>query len=379
MLRLASWVVVVVAGLFAGSVCRAEDGELLPVEEGYTESSEGVRVIQGTSPTNSGVPPIGVFTSSELELAPTPTAEQTTLPPVIDGGRMTSQRTRRLGYVRSGDGFGTDYPVYLSSSPLQNANAQRAALIQSLQELQDAYCRNAQLDEAIAVRDMIRQLQTQAVAAGSLSEPVAVTPPGAVESPYAYDLRGQNGKTFYRRLTGSVDGYVWGGENNVYTDDSILATAAVHAGVLKAGETAMVRFTILAGKDSYVGSEKNGVTTRPYQSFGGSVCIDGAAPEINSVYDMRGQDKPPFAVYVVGSLSGTVYGTGSYTDDSSIGTAAVHAGLLKDGEAGFVMVTLEGGKESYEASTQNGVTTYSYGSWGGGFRLSAYAPPDDRK
>ncbi len=372
MSRLASWVVVVVAGLFAGSVYSAEDRVLLPIEEGYTESSDGVRAVQGTPPPSFGVPTIEGYNTSELNL---PAAEQTTLPPGFEG----SQKTSRLVFGRSGDGFETDYPVYLSSSPLQNANAQRAALIQSLQALQDAYCRNAQLDEAIAVRDMIRQLQAQATAAGSLPEPVAITPPGAVESPYAYDLRGQNGKTFYRRLTGSVDGYVWGGENNIYTDDSILATAAVHAGVLKAGETAMVRFTILAGKDSYVGSEKNGVTTRPYQSFGGSVCIEGAAQEINSVYHMRGQDKPPFAVYVVGNQTGTVYGTGSYTDDSSIDAAAVHAGLLKNGEAGFVMVTLEGGKSSYEASTQNGVTTSSYGSWSGGFRLSAYGALDISK
>ena len=371
MSRLVCWAVVA-AGLFAGALCRAEDGELLLIGEGQTESFE-VRPIQGTPP-GPGVPTTpGRLTSGELAL---PAAEQTTLPPVIDGGRMTSRFIRS---ERSAYSFSTDYPVYLSSSPLQNANAQRAALIQSLQALQDAYCRNAQLDEAVAVRDMIRQLQAQAVAAGSLPEPVVTPLPGAVESPYAYDLRGQNGKTFYRRVTGSVDGDVWGGENNVYTDDSNLATAAVHAGVLKAGETAMVRLTILAGKDSYIGSTKNGVTTRPYQSFGGSVCIDGAGQELDSVYEMRGQDKPPFAVYVVGSLNGTVYGTGSYTDDSSIGTAAVHAGLLKDGEAGFVMVTLEGGKPSYEASTQNGVTTYSYGSWGGGFRLSAYGAPDDRK
>ncbi len=372
MSRLASWVVVVVAGLFASSVCRAEDGELFLIVEGVTESFE-VQPIQGTPPA-PGVPILPAFTSGELELAPTPGSGPATVAPANDGGRMTSRRIRS---ERSAFAFDTEYPVYTSGSPLQNANAQRAALIQSLQALQDAYCRNAQLDEALAVRQMIRHLQAQATTAGSLPEPVVTPSPGAVESPYAYDLRGQNGKTFYRKVTGSVDGYVWGGENNIYTDDSILATAAVHAGVLKAGETAMVRFTIVAGKDSYVGSTKNGVTTRPYQSFGGSVRIEGAAPEINSVYDMRGQDKPPFAVYVVGSASGTVYGTGSYTDDSSIGTAAVHAGLLKDGEAGFVMVTLEGGKDSYEASTQNGVTTYSYGSWSGGFRLSAFVPASD--
>ncbi len=372
MLRLASWVVLVVAGLFAGSVCRAEDGELLPIGEGYTETFDGVLPIQGTL-LGSGVPttPARLTTG---ELAPTPGSEPELTIRVIDGGRMTSGRLRT---ERSAYGTDPVYSVYGSSSPLQNANAQRQQLIQSLQALQDAYCRNAQLDEACAVREMIRQIKNQAEAAGSLPEPVVTPPPGAVESPYAYDLRGQNGKTFYRKVTGSVDGYVWGGENNVYTDDSILATAAVHAGVLKAGETAMVRFTILAGKDSYDGSTRNGVTTRPYQSFGGSVCIEGAAQEINSVYDMRGQDKPPFAVYVVGSQTGTVYGTGSYTDDSSIGTAAVHAGLLKDGEAGFVMVTLEGGKPSYDASTQNGVTTWSYASWGGGFRLSAFGAAND--
>ena len=368
MLRLASWVIVVVAGLFASSVCRAQDGVLLPIGEGQPGTIE-VRPVSETPPS------LGLPTSpapiTSGELVPAPGSGPATLGPVIGSGRVTSGEIR---IVRSPYTNLSDYPVDWSGSPLQNANAQRAALIQSLQTLQDAYCRNAQLDEAIAVRDMIQQLQTQATVAGLLPEPVAITPPGAVESPYVYDLRGQNDKTFYRKVTGSVDGYVWGGENHIYTDDSILATAAVHAGVLKVGETAMVRFKIMAGNESYIGSTKNGVTTRPWQSFGGSFRIDGAAPEINSIYDMRGQDKPPFAVYVVGSQSGTVYGTGSYTDDSSIATAAVHAGLLKEGEAGFVMVTLEGGRESYEASTQNGVTTYPYGSWGGGFRLSAYPP-----
>ena len=369
MSRLANWVVVVVAGLFVGSVCSEEDGVLLLIGEGATESSFEVRPVQGTPPSTGFPTKPAPLTSGEL--APALGPEPAMSVRVIEGGRNTS---RKIYSARSPYGDYSDYPVYSSLSPLENANAQRAALIQSLQTLQDAYCRNAQLDEAVAVRDMIRQLQAQATVAGSLPEPVSTTPPSAVESPYVYDLRGQNDKTFYRKVTGSVDGYVWGGENNIYTDDSILATAAVHAGVLKAGETAMVRFTILPGKESYVGSTKNGVTTRPYHSFGGSFCIDGAAPELNSIYDMRGQDKPPFAVYVVGSASGSVYGTGSYTDDSSIATAAVHAGLLKEGEAGFVMVTLEGPRESYEASTQNGVTTYPYGNWGGGFRLSAYPP-----
>ncbi len=415
MKRLAGWVVALGIGLFTGTGSRAEELDLIleqapGVEKGVMESGPRNRnpiqeldlLVDPEQPASSTQPrtkidpnqPRGTgrwirrpnnageagkpqsqplnFTVEPQFIIPEDKEELLGLPDA------DNQETFRTG---GGRVYPVDHLVIPLQSnpagrqpPLQAANLQRQQLIQSLQTLQDAYCRNAQLDEALAVRNMIRHLQAQAIAAGSLPEPVAVTPPGAVETPNAYDLRGQNGKTFYRKVTGSVADYVWGGENNVYTDDSNLATAAVHAGVLKVGETEIVRFTILAGKDSYVGSTRNGVTPRPWQSFGGSVRIDGAAPEIDSVYDMRGQDKPPFAVYVVGSLSGTVYGTGSYTDDSDIGTAAVHAGLLKDGEAGFVMVTLEGGKDSYEASTQNGVTTSPYGSWGGGFRLSAFQP-----
>lgn len=342
MVRLMSWVLV--AGLFACPVCRAGEGALI---------GEGVGGAPGAASAATEVPS-GGLTDGVIVL-------DVDLP-------KSRERVEALSLQVYSDE--SDGAVYFRS-PLQNAKAQRLALIQSLQALQDAYCRNAQLDEAIAIRDMIRQLEAQATTANSLHEPASR--PSAVESLYAYDLRGLNGQTFYRRVTGTADGTVWGGgEENIYTDDSNLGTAAVHAGVLKVGETAMLRFTILPGQDSYVGSTRNDVTTRPYQSYGGSVRIDGAAPEIDSIYNLRGQDKPPFAVYVVGNLNGSVYGTGSYTDDSSIGTAAVHAGLLQPGEAGFVVVTLEGGKPSYEASTQNGVTSYSYGAWGGGYQLSAF-------
>jgi len=342
MVRLMSWVLV--AGLLACPVCGAGEGALI---------GEGLGGGAVAAPYATDAPPSGS--------APGAVAREVEL----------SKSTERADSISlQGLTFEAEGTVYYRS-PLQNAKAQRIALIQSLQTLQDAYCRNAQLDEAVAVRDMIRQLDAQAAAASSLPEPTPSL--GAVESPYAYDLRGLNGQTFYRRVTGTADGTVWGGgEENVYTDDSNLGTAAVHAGALKVGETAMLRFTILPGQNSYIGSTRNDVTTRPYQTYGGSVRIDGAAPEIDSVYNLRGQDKPPFPVYVVGNLSGTVYGTGSYTDDSSIGTAAVHAGLLKPGEAGFVVVTLEGGKAAYVASTQNGVTSYPYGTWGGGFQLSAF-------
>lgn len=266
-------------------------------------------------------------------------------------------------------------PLPGGGSPLQAANAQRQQLFDSLQTLQDTYCRNAQLDEALAVRNMIRQLKQQAEQAQRLPEPaVAQAPAAPQESSDVGLLRGQNNVAFYRKVTGTTQGNIWGGAGRVYTDDSLLATAAVHAGVLKEGETAVVQFTVLPGQKSYPSLTRHGVSSSSWQSWGGSYRIEGAAKEISSVYELRGQDLPPFAVYVVGRLDGRVWGNGSYTDDSDLGTAAVHAGLLKPGEAGFVMVTLENGQAAYESSTQNGVTSRPYRSWEVGFRLSKFQP-----
>ena len=49
-----------------------------------------------------------------------------------------------------------------------------------------------------------------------------------------------------------------------------LATAAVHAGVLKDGETGVVKVKIVAAQGSYSGSAKNGVTSSPFGAYGGS-------------------------------------------------------------------------------------------------------------
>jgi hypothetical protein len=68
-------------------------------------------------------------------------------------------------------------------------------------------------------------------------------------------------------------------------------------------------------------------------------------------------------------IHGTVYGTGPYTDDSWIASAAVHAGLLKPGETGVIRVVVERGLDAYPSSNRNGVTTASYGSWHGSIRL----------
>lgn len=63
----------------------------------------------------------------------------------------------------------------------------------------------------------------------------------------------------------------------------------------------------------------------------------------------------------------TVWGDVIYTDDSSVCTAAVHAGLIDLADGGRVVIEIQPGLETYETSTANGVTTFEYGSWPGSF------------
>lgn len=78
---------------------------------------------------------------------------------------------------------------------------------------------------------------------------------------------------------------------------------------------------------------------------------------------------------VTGGTGGAVWGGGAatpYTDDSSISTAAVHAGALKSGETGLVAITILPGRSNYTFSTANGVTTKSYGSYDGSYSIASY-------
>lgn len=67
-----------------------------------------------------------------------------------------------------------------------------------------------------------------------------------------------------------------------------------------------------------------------------------------------------------GSAS-TIWGDGIYTDDSSIGTAAVHMGIISFASGGEVTIGIKDGLSSYEGSTRNGVTSTPYDEWGASF------------
>lgn len=278
---------------------------------------------------------------------------------------------------------------------------QREELVKQLQVLQDSYTKAGSLDEAIAVRDGIRQLTTGpggrltpgVVRLVPIGRPSLSIPSDSAWTPVRDDsvgltrYRDRVGETLAITVTGSTEGNVWG--DGVYTDDSSLGAAAVHAGLLRPGETGTVRVTILPGQGRYTGSTRHGVTSTDYGSWEGSYRLDGSssdssrsAPRDLGLYvpadrssvsrylqSLRGEIGSSFTMEVEGSVSSSVWGTDVYTDDSSIAAAAVHAGILRDGERGLVKVTIVAGQDSYTGSDRHGVRSEAWQQWGGSFRI----------
>ena len=125
-------------------------------------------------------------------------------------------------------------------------------LIDRLQPLQDSYARAGRLDEALAIRDRVRQLSR--------------TLADVREDPGYLDVAEQDvGRSFLYEVTGSIDGPVWG--TDLYTSDSSLSAAAVHAGVLREGERGLVRLTVEGTLNAnFQGSERNGVWSEDWEA-----------------------------------------------------------------------------------------------------------------
>jgi hypothetical protein len=73
------------------------------------------------------------------------------------------------------------------------------------------------------------------------------------------------GKVYKMTVTGSGGGG-WG--TDIYTSDSYIPAMAVHAGVLTIGQTKEIYIKVVEGKNSYVGSTRNGITTSEWGGWG---------------------------------------------------------------------------------------------------------------
>jgi hypothetical protein len=86
-------------------------------------------------------------------------------------------------------------------------------------------------------------------------------------------LAEQVGQSWFFRVRGDSGGSVWG--TDTYTGDSSLAAAAVHAGAVRLGETAVIKVVAVPPLSQYQGSTRNGVTTHSYGAYGSAYRIEG--------------------------------------------------------------------------------------------------------
>jgi hypothetical protein len=82
------------------------------------------------------------------------------------------------------------------------------------------------------------------------------------------NYRDRIGKILAFRVTGQNVGTVWG--SDIYTSDSSLATAAVHAGALKLGQTGIVRVKIVPAPATFSSSARNGILSHPWSGHLGA-------------------------------------------------------------------------------------------------------------
>ena len=194
------------------------------------------------------------------------------------------------------------------------------------------------------------------------------------------------GTTYSILITGTTFGGVWGGEDGVYTDDSAIARAAVHAGLVVVGEQKVVRVTILPGRQWYNGCSRNGITTPSLGSNAGSYRFEIDAPQTVAPQEDSGREVlsdpgnlikfrksigETYSFLVTGTNQGGVWGgaDGIYSDDSALAKAAVHAGLVKLGEQAVVRIKTLPGMQRYTGSPANGITTTNYGASAGSFKF----------
>jgi hypothetical protein len=99
----------------------------------------------------------------------------------------------------------------------------------------------------------------------------------------------------------------------------------------------------------------------------GFLAADGPS-NMMGLCDQEGQT---YYFRIHGEETGTVWGTDTYTGDSALASAALHAGAVTPGETQVVRVTVMKPLRQYLGSTRNGITTYNFGPYSTAFRVEA--------
>jgi hypothetical protein len=121
----------------------------------------------------------------------------------------------------------------------------------------------------------------------------------------------------------------------------------------------------------YRGTQSNGVSSNDFSGYDSAYVIQGASQGVGLKACGR------LEAMAVSACScppdgpvGSVWGSGPYTGDSDICTAARHAGVI-GAEGGEITVRRVAGQGAYSGSTANGITSNDWGSYGESFTFGA--------
>ncbi|WP_374778278.1 LCCL domain-containing protein [Streptomyces sp. NBC_01310] len=169
---------------------------------------------------------------------------------------------------------------------------------------------------------------------------------------------------------------------DVYTDDSSICYAAVHAGSITLAEGGKATITLREGRAGYIGSTRNGVASQDWTghwNWGFEIQTKNPKPQSNVAAISWSQAASDYSDQVgkrftfkcpAGGEAASVWGTGTYTDDSSICTAGVHAGKISFEEGGTVTIVIADGASAFRGTSQNGVTSSDWSQWPRSFHFA---------
>ena len=227
------------------------------------------------------------------------------------------------------------------------------------------------------------------------SEPTAeeVAGSGLIEAGCTFrgmDIKGEPGSP--RQLTCPAgckrDVDVYG--TDVYSSDTPVCAAAMHAGVMSArgGEVTVV---VEPGRPAYRGSKRNGITSHDRGTHDASFRFHGpvvvqAAPEVRAPivvdagcsFEANQLHGEPGSIHRVSCPPhctadlppwGGAWGTDTYSGNSRICVAAIHAGLSSDAGGGEFTLILGDKRPAFRGSKRNGVESRDLGAQDVSFRL----------
>jgi len=160
--------------------------------------------------------------------------------------------------------------------------------------------------------------------------------------------------------------------SDVYTGDSRICRAALHAGaVSRAG--GIVTLRVLAGVTRHPGSSRHGVRTADFGAWRQSFTFEEEAtggprlcPDTMAAYAGSAERLTCLCPGEAALRAATVWGSNPYTADSGLCRAALHAGMIPI-TGGELRVVMGPGAAAYPASARHGVQTREFGAFRGSF------------